>query len=124
MEHEGAYGPQTAEVKALLARVAAMTRDDLLRLASSVLHGPKRQGRAEGSCVLLRAAGARAAYESAGALARPIIREAGLEVLDADAALSGIQMAATAVAARDAIAVDVFVTIYTPWCKAMGGWWR
>jgi hypothetical protein len=103
MESDGAYGPQTEEVKSLLACVSRMTREDLLRLAAAVHRGPKHQGRSYGSCVLQRAAGARAAYE---------------------AALCGIQMAATAVAARDSIGVDEFVTIYTPWSRAMDHWWR
>ena len=124
MESDSAYGPQTEEVKALLDCVAGMTRADLLRLAAAVHHGPKHQGRTEGSCVLQRAAGARAAYEAAGLAARPIIRAAALELGDAEAAMCGIQMAATAVAARDSIGVDAFVIIYTPWSKAMGRWWR
>ena len=120
----GVYGPQTEEVRALLACASKLGREDLIRLAAAVHSGPKCQGRTQGSCDMLRAPCARAACEAAGVAVRPAIKAAALSDVDSEAAMSAVRMAATAVAARDSIGSDAFITLYTPWSRAMGKWWR
>lgn len=116
------FGPQAANIDALLRRASGLSNAEVLRLAEQFNRGARGRARAE-----LAARGTqrgREAARRASAAVSNSLAESSFSPMVREAATAAVACAAMAIAVRDQLPADQFVLLYAAWSQAMGSWYR
>ena len=116
------YGSHTANVSALLRRAASLSPREAIRLAE--LYRAPARGRARAELTARGNARGREAARAAAAAVNEALSGAALSPLLRESAVAAVACAAMAVAARDVLAPDQYIALYSPWSQAMGAWYQ
>lgn len=116
------FGPQAANVEALLKRAAHLSSFEVIRLAEQFNRPARGRARAE---LTARATqrGREAARRASAATTKSFVGTS-FSPMAREAAAAAVACAAMALATRDQLPADQYVILYAAWSQAMGSWYR